>query len=65
LVTGPGDSPIGKFDDVPMPGPGGEVICAWPAAFVRQMRSTRLQFRLESTGGTRDELGTYVLEHSQ
>ena len=65
MVTGPGDSPIGEFNDVPISGSDGEVFCAWPAAFVREMPSIRLRFTLEATGAMRDELGTYVLEHSQ
>ena len=63
-VTGPGDSPIGRFDDVPVPGPGGEVLWVTPAAVVHEMPSMRLQLTLASAGATRAELGRYVLEHS-
>lgn len=63
-VTGPGNSPIGQFDDVPVSGPGGEVLWVTPAAVVHQMPSMRLQLTLASAGATRDELGRYVLEHS-
>ena len=63
-VTGPGDSPIGEIDDVPVSGPDGEVLWATPAAVVRQMPSMRLQLTLASAGATRAELGRYVLDHS-
>jgi len=63
-VTGPGDSPFGEYDDVPVSGPGGEVLWATPAALVQQMPSMRLQLTLTSTAATRAELGQYVLEHS-
>ena len=63
-VTGPGDSPIAQFDDVPVPGPGGEVLWAIPAAVVHEMPSMQLQLTLASCGATRAELGRYMLEHS-
>ena len=63
-VTGPGDSPLGQDDDVPVAGLGGEVLWAQPAAVVHQMPSMRLQLTLTSAGATRAELGRYVLEHS-
>jgi len=63
-VTGPGDSPIGEADDVPVSGPDGEVLWATPAAVVRQMPSMRLQLTLAFAGATRAELGRYVLDHS-
>jgi hypothetical protein len=63
-VTGPGDSPSGEIDDVPVSGPDGEVLWATPAAVVRQMPSMRLQLTLASAGATRAELGRYVLDHS-
>jgi hypothetical protein len=63
-VTGPGDSPSGEIDDVPVSGLDGEVLWATPAAVVRQMPSMRLQLTLASVGATRAELGTYVLDHS-
>jgi hypothetical protein len=63
-VTGPGESPMGQFDDVPVSGPGGEVLWVTPAAVVLQMPSMRLQLTLASAGATRTELGRYVLEHS-
>ncbi|MEQ1908535.1 MAG: hypothetical protein ABMA15_06915 [Vicinamibacterales bacterium] len=63
-VTGPGDSTLGQFDNVPVPGPDAEVFWATPAAFVRQMPSMRLQLTLASSGSTRTELGRYVLDHS-
>ena len=63
-VTGPGDSPSGEIDDVPVSGPDGEVFWATPAAVVRQMPSMRLQLTLASAGATRAELGRYVLDHS-
>ena len=63
-VTGPGDSPMGDFDDVPVSGLEGEVFWVLPAAVVRQMPSMRMELTLVSAGGTRAELGTYVLEHS-
>ena len=63
-VTGPGDSPSGEIDDVPVSGPDAEVLWATPAAVVRQMPSMRLQLTLASAGATRAELGRYVLDHS-
>ena len=63
-VTGPGDSPIGRFEDVPVSRQGDEVLWATPAAVVHQMPSMRLQLTLASAGSTRAELGRYVLEHS-
>jgi hypothetical protein len=63
-VTGPGDSPSGVIDDVPVSGPDAEVLWASPAAVVRQMPSMRLQLTLASAGATRAELGRYVLDHS-
>ena len=63
-VTGPGGSPFGQFDDVPVAGLGGEVLWATPAALVQQMPSMRLQLTLTSAGAARTELGRYVLEHS-
>jgi hypothetical protein len=63
-VTGPGDSPFGQFDDVPVSGPSGEVLWVTPAAVVHEMPSMRLQLTLASAGATRAELGRYVLEHS-
>ena len=62
-VTGPGDSPIAQFEDVPVPGPGGEVLWVTPAAVVHEMPSMRLELTLASVGATRAELGRYVLEH--
>jgi hypothetical protein len=63
-VTGPGDSPFSRLDNVPVSGPDGELLWATPAAVVRQMPSMRLQLTLASAGATRAELGRYVLEHS-
>jgi hypothetical protein len=63
-VTGPGDSPSGEIDDVPVSRPDGEVLWATPAAVVRQMPSMRLQLTLASAGAARAELGKYVLDHS-
>jgi hypothetical protein len=63
-VTGPGDSPFGQLDNVPVSKPDAEILWATPAAVVRQMPSMRLQITLASAGTTGTELGTYVLEHS-
>ena len=63
-VTGPGHSPSGDIDDVPVSGPDGEVLWATPAAVVRQMPSMRLQLTLASATAPRAELGRYVLDHS-
>jgi hypothetical protein len=63
-VTGPGDWPKGEIDDVPIYRPDGEVLWATPAAVVRQMPSMRLELSLSSAGGSRAELGRYVLDHS-
>jgi hypothetical protein len=64
VVTGPDDSPFGRFDDVPVSGARGEVLWANPAALLNQMPSMRLQLTLTSTGAAPVELGRYVLEHS-
>ena len=63
-VTGPGGSPDGEIDDVPVSGPDAEVLWATPAAVVRQMPSMRLQLTLASAGASHAELGRYVLDHS-
>ena len=63
-VMGPGDSPIGQVDDVPVSGLDGELFWVLPAAAVRQMPSMRLRLTLASVGATRAVLGTYVLDHS-
>jgi hypothetical protein len=63
-VTGPGGSPFGRYDDVPVSESGGEVLWANPAALVNQMPSMRLELTLTSAGTSRTELGRYVLEHS-
>ena len=63
-VTGPGDSPIAQIEDVPVPGPGGEVLWVIPAAVVHEMPSMQLQLTLASVGATGAELGRYMLEHS-
>jgi hypothetical protein len=62
-VTGPGDSPFGYLDDVPVSAPDTEVLWATPAAVVRPLPSMRLQLTLRSAGDTGAELGRYVLEH--
>lgn len=51
------------FDDMPAPGPGGEVLWATPAAVVRQMPSMRLELALASAGDGGAELGRYALDH--
>ena len=63
-VTGPADSPFGRYDDVPVPGPNGEVLWATPAALVQQLPSMRLELTLRSTGAAPTELGRYVLDHA-
>ena len=63
-VMGPGDSPIGQVDDVPVSGLDGELFWVLPAAAVRQMPSMRLRLTLASVGASRAVLGTYVLDHS-
>ena len=63
-VMGPGDSPFAQYDDVPVSGPGSEVLWATPAGRVHQLPSMRLQLTLTSAGASRAELGQYVLEHS-
>jgi hypothetical protein len=63
-VTGPDDSPMARFEDLPAPGPGGELFWATPAAVVHEMPTMRLQLILASAGPARAELGRYVLEHS-
>ena len=63
-VMGPGDSPIGEVDDVPVSRLDSELLWVLPAAVVRQMPSMRLRLTLASVGATRAVLGTYVLDHS-
>lgn len=63
-VMGPGDSPIGEVDDVPVSRLERELLWVLPAAVVRQMPSMRLRLTLVSVGATRAVLGTYVLDHS-
>jgi len=63
-VMGPGDSPIGEVDDVPVSRSDNELLWVLPAAVVRQMPSMRLRLTLASVGATRAVLGTYVLDHS-
>ena len=63
-VMGPGDSPIGEVDDVPVSRLASELLWALPAAVVRQMPSMRLRLTLASVGATRAVLGTYMLDHS-
>jgi mannose-6-phosphate isomerase-like protein (cupin superfamily) len=63
-VTGAAGTPIARFDDVPMPGPGGEVFYVTPAAVVTEMPSARVELTLASAGATSVELGRYVLEHT-
>lgn len=62
-VTGSGDALSGEIHDVPL-GPDAELFWATPAGVVRQMPSVRLELTLAAAGGTRAELGRYVLEHS-
>ena len=62
-VTAAGGSTFARFEDVPVPGPGGEVLWVTPAAVVQEMPSMRLEITLASAGATRAELGRYVLEH--
>jgi len=63
-VTGPDDSPLSRYEDVPVSGARGEVLWATPAAVVQQMPSMRLELTLTSAGVAPTELGRYVLEHS-
>jgi len=63
-VLGPGDSPMGEFDDVPVSGSESEVLWALPGEVVRQLPSMRLRLTLASTVPDRAVLGEYVLEHS-
>jgi hypothetical protein len=62
-VTGPGNAPFSRHDDVPVPGPFGEVLWATPAALVQQMPSMRLELTLTASGAGAAERGYYVLEH--
>ncbi|HEX6941686.1 MAG TPA: hypothetical protein VF128_02095 [Gemmatimonadaceae bacterium] len=62
-VTKAGGSLFAQFEDVPVPGAGGEVLWATPAAVVKAMPSMRLEISLASTGATGAEIGRYVLEH--
>jgi len=64
VVTGPDDSPFGRFDDVPVSETRGELLWANPAALLSGMPSMQLQITLTSTGAAPVELGRYVLEHS-
>jgi hypothetical protein len=62
-VTGPGNSPLSEFDEIPVSRSAGEVLWALPGAVVHQMPSTRLKLTLTSRGTERAVLGEYVLEH--
>ena len=64
-VVGPGDSPIGEVDDVPVSGLDSELLWVLPAAVVRQMPSMKLRLTLASVGASRAVLVTYVLDHSE
>ena len=64
-VTGPDGWTGGDLGDVPVSGPGGEVLWATPAAVVRQMPSMRLELSLLTAGDAAPaELGRYLLDHS-
>ncbi len=63
-VLGPGKTPFGEFDEIPVVPSEHEVFWALPGAVVRQLPSTRLQITLTSTGEGRAVLGEYVLDHS-
>jgi hypothetical protein len=63
-VIGPDGSPFGRFDDVPVSGPGSEVLWATPAALVHRLPSMRLELTLTSAGASAADLGRYVLEHT-
>jgi hypothetical protein len=63
-VTGPEGSPFGRYDDIPVSRPDGELLWVNPAARLHQLPSMRLELTLTSAGATRIELGRYVLEHS-
>jgi hypothetical protein len=63
-VTGPGGAAFGRFEDVPVSGPFGEVLWATPAAVVHNMPSMRLEITLTAGDTAQSELGQYVLEHS-
>jgi hypothetical protein len=63
-VTGPAGSPIAQFEDVPVPGSGGELFWVSPAAVVHEMPSMRLEIMLASADAPGVELGRYVLEHT-
>lgn len=63
-VTGPATWSTVEFEEVPISPSEGEVFVAFPAAFVRQMPSTRLELRLTSATPEHAVLGDYVLDHS-
>lgn len=62
-VTRTGE-PFGRYEDVPISGPLGEVLWATPAAVVQEMPSMRLELSLMSAGGAPGEIARYVLEHT-
>jgi hypothetical protein len=64
LVTGPDNSTLGTFDDVPVSGGDAELVWAPPTALVRQFPSMRLRLTLTSADQDRAVLGEYVLDHS-
>jgi hypothetical protein len=63
-VTGPDDAPFGRYADVPVSAPFGEVLWATSAAIVERMPTMRLDISLTSAGADATELGRYTLEHS-
>jgi hypothetical protein len=63
-VAGPDSSMMEGVDNVPVSGPGDEVLWVTPAARIRELPSMRLQITLASTGPTRAEVSRYVLEHT-
>lgn len=63
-MVGPGGSPMGAFDDIPVSPSEPDVFLALPGTLVRQFPSMRLELTLTSAGADRTVLGEYVLEHS-
>ena len=63
-LTGPDETPFGRYEDVPVSAERGEVLLATSATRLHQIPSMRLEVALMSAGKTPTELGRYVLEHT-
>jgi anti-sigma factor RsiW len=63
-AVGPGNSPMGAFEDIPVSSSEREVFWALPGSAVREFPSMRVQLTLTTAGPDRTVLGEYFLEHT-